>query len=279
MHSSFFLPCSFFFIFSFPSYLSVWTLTYCTCTIITEVPWIWNMLVMYAAPVAEQSWPRAEPPDSQSSASGARYTPGVLHAGSTTLPPAPSVQPPVRSPFGLAPSQAAPVLGLRAPLLGFDTTVTIPRHTQLYGNTFHIHFILTVAVLQSAAALQLAAAHITNKQQLQQDPIQTLSRRSMIADTAQVRPPAALQTKPRHRFAYVALVLYTNSLSFLELISRVIGPHKKSWQDKLILLFDLMANIKPHQFATISCGMISIVAGFRLVLKHNISTLSPLFIA
>lgn len=119
---------------------------------------------MYAAPVAEQSWPRAEPPDSQSSASGARYTPGVLHAGSTTLPPAPSVQPPVRSPFGLAPSQAAPVLGLRAPLLGFDTTVTIPRHTQLYGNTFHIHFILTVAVLQSAAALQLALQRAHHQQ-------------------------------------------------------------------------------------------------------------------
>lgn len=178
--------------FSFPSCLSVWTLTYCTCTIITEVARIWNMLVMYAAPVAKQSWPRAEPPDSQSSASGARYTPGVLHAGSTTLPPAPSVQPPARSPFGLARSQAAPVLGLPCPASG---------------------------------------------------------------------------------------VLYTNSLSFLKLISRVIGPHKKSWQDKLILLFGLMANIKPHQFATIACGMVSIVAGFRLVLKHNISTLSPLFTA
>lgn len=152
----FFSPVPFSLFFSFPSCLSVWTLTYCTCTIITEVPWIWNMLVMYAAPVAEQSWPRAEPPDSQSSASGARYTPGVLHAGSTTLPPAPSVQPPARSPFGLAPSKAAPVLGLRVPLLGFDTTVTIPRHTQLYGNTFHIHFILTVAVLQSAAACSCA---------------------------------------------------------------------------------------------------------------------------
>lgn len=42
-------------------------------------------------------------------------------------------------------------------------------------------------------------------------------------------PPAAPQTKPRHRFAYVALVLYTNSLSFLKLISRLIGPHKKSY--------------------------------------------------
>lgn len=113
----------------------------------------------------------------------------------------------------------------RALLLGSDTTVTIPRHTQLYGNTFHTHFILTVAVLQSAAACSRAHHH---QQQLQQGPIQTLSRRSMIADATQVRPPAAPQTKPRHRFVYVALVLYTNSLSFLKLISRVIGPHKKS---------------------------------------------------